>query len=58
VLTDTHGRKIPTVYVIKPNRVRYWIRSSAFRDADEVVADMLVWGSSKEELIEEDAPHV
>jgi len=33
-------RKIPTVYIVKPDRVRYWTRSAALRDADEVAADV------------------
>jgi type I restriction-modification system DNA methylase subunit len=39
VLID--GVKVPTVYLIKPDRVRYWTRSMALRDADEVVADIM-----------------
>lgn len=29
-----------TIYLIKPNRLRYWIPSVAVRDADETVADL------------------
>jgi hypothetical protein len=36
-------RSIPTVYIIKPDRVRYWTRSTALRDADEVAADVQLW---------------
>lgn len=32
---------VPTVYILKPNENRYWTRSMALRDADEVVADIL-----------------
>ena len=32
------------VNLIKPDQVRYWTRSMALRDADEVVADLLTWG--------------
>ncbi|MEP1079277.1 N-6 DNA methylase [Leptolyngbya sp. PL-A3] len=39
VLID--GIQIPTVYLVKPDRVRYWTRSMALRDADEVVADIV-----------------
>lgn len=33
--------KIPTVFIVKPNQRRYWSRSIALRDADEVTADIL-----------------
>ena len=36
-------REIPTIYVVKPDRVRYWTRSVAMRDADEVAADIETW---------------
>jgi type I restriction-modification system DNA methylase subunit len=36
------GVKVPTVYLIKPDRVRYWTRSSALRDADETSADIML----------------
>ncbi|MBC8394866.1 MAG: hypothetical protein H8E17_20145 [Deltaproteobacteria bacterium] len=38
------GRKrIPTVYLIKPDRCRYWTRSVAIRDADSIAADIMMW---------------
>ncbi|MBN2025077.1 MAG: N-6 DNA methylase [Pirellulales bacterium] len=37
------GRSIPTVYIIKPDRIRYWTRSAALRDADEVASDVQLW---------------
>lgn len=37
------GQIVPTVYLIKPDQVRYWTRSMAFRDADDVVIDALLW---------------
>ena len=38
------GRKrIPTVYLIKPDRCRYWTRSVAMRDADSIAADIMMW---------------
>lgn len=37
------GVKVPTVYLIKPDRLRYWTRSAAMRDADEVAADLMSW---------------
>jgi len=36
-------RTIPTIYVVKPDRIRYWTRSAALRDADEVATDIQVW---------------
>jgi hypothetical protein len=43
-----HGRRsIPTVYIVKPDRVRYWTRSAALRDADEVAADVALWARSR-----------
>lgn len=35
--------KVPTVYLVKPDRLRYWTRSAAMRDADEVAADLMSW---------------
>ena len=40
------GRDVPTVYIIKPDRIRYWTRSAALRDADEVAADIHAWQGS------------
>lgn len=37
------GRKVPTIYLVKPDKVRYWTRSMALRDADEVAADIKLW---------------
>lgn len=37
------GRRIPTVYMIKPDQKRYWTRSAALRDADDVAADAMWW---------------
>ena len=38
-----NGLKIPTIYLIKPDKIRYWTRSVALRDADELAADMMMW---------------
>lgn len=32
------------VYLLKPNRLRYWLRSVALRDSDETLADLAVQG--------------
>ena len=34
----------PFVFLIKPNRLRYWLRSIALRDADEALADLRALG--------------
>lgn len=34
----------PFVFLIKPNRLRYWLRSVALRDADEALADLRALG--------------
>ncbi|RAM50051.1 MAG: SAM-dependent DNA methyltransferase [Hapalosiphonaceae cyanobacterium JJU2] len=41
-----NGLKIPTIYLIKPDKIRYWTRSMALRDADEVAADIMMWQTS------------
>jgi len=55
ILRVREGRKIlkvPTVFLIKPNQLRYWTRSAALRDADNVVADLMKQ-DSREFLTEE-----
>ncbi|EAW34833.1 class I SAM-dependent DNA methyltransferase [Lyngbya sp. PCC 8106] len=39
---DLNGVKIPTIYLIKPDKIRYWTRSMALRDADKVAADIML----------------
>lgn len=39
--TECRGEQVPTVYLIKPDKIRYWTRSMALRDADEVSADIM-----------------
>nr|VFJ59653.1 MAG: N-6 DNA Methylase [Candidatus Kentron sp. FW] len=34
----------PCIYLVKPDRLRYWLRSVALRDADETLADLWYWG--------------
>lgn len=51
------GIKIPTVYLVKPNQVRYWMRSAAFRDADDVAADILVWDAPANGEQQQDITH-
>lgn len=40
--TEWRGEQVPTVYLIKPDKIRYWTRSMALRDADEVSADIML----------------
>ncbi len=44
------GKKVPTVYIAKPDQRRYWTRSAAMRDADAVAADIVLWRASAEAL--------
>jgi hypothetical protein len=38
-----------TIFIVKPNQMRYWTRSSALHDADETYADiMTLWRSLDE----------
>jgi hypothetical protein len=50
-------QRVPTVYLVKPNQVRYWTRSVALRDADEVAADILLWGQIPGGEMEQDVAH-
>jgi hypothetical protein len=45
-VTEMDGKNVPTVYIIKPDQARYWTRSMALRDADEVAADIMSWRPS------------
>lgn len=37
------GGAFPTIYMVKPDKVRYWTRSAALNDADEAAADLFEW---------------
>lgn len=41
--TRVGRRTVPTIYIVKPDRIRYWTRSAALRDADEVASDIALW---------------
>jgi hypothetical protein len=41
--------KIPTVLYLKPDQRRYWTRSQALRDADELVAAIMASGQRHRE---------
>ena len=42
------GRDVPTVFIVKPDQVRYWTRSMAMRDADEIAGDIMLWREGSE----------
>lgn len=42
------GRRVPTIFLIKPNEIRYWLQSVALQDADKVAADLVSWSLSYE----------
>jgi len=45
----TRGKKrVPTAYLIKPDRRRYWTRSAAIRDADSIAADIMAWQDNEQ----------
>lgn len=41
-------RSVPTFYLIKPDQVRYWLRSTALRDSDSVALDIMKWARTQE----------
>lgn len=43
------NRKVPTVFLVKPNQERYWTTSMALRDADEVSMDIYQWSQSADD---------
>jgi hypothetical protein len=43
-------QRVPTVYLCKPSQPRYWTRSMAMRDADEVAADLVMLANSRRAL--------
>ena len=45
------GQQALVVNIIKPDQIRYWTRSMALRDADDVAADLMTWGSASEQSI-------
>ncbi len=38
-----YRKDVPTIFILKPDAYRYWIRSAALHDADEVAADFARW---------------
>ncbi len=47
-LAEIQGRSTYTIYLIKPDQIRYWLRSTALRDADEAAADIVTWNKGAE----------
>jgi hypothetical protein len=43
---ELDGRRIPTIFIVKPDQVRYWSRSIALRDADEASLEIMQWQSA------------
>lgn len=40
---EYEDRIIPTIFIAKPDEKRYWTRSIAMRDADEVASEIMAW---------------
>jgi len=38
----------PTIYLLKPDAVRYWTRSMALNDADQIAADLFAWAATSQ----------
>lgn len=45
--TDEDGAKVPTVLMLKPDQRRYWTRSQAMRDADELALAIQSAGATR-----------
>lgn len=43
MIDEQDGRRLPCVALVKPDQARYWTRSMAMRDADEVAEDIIMW---------------
>ncbi len=48
-VVEKNGHKIPTIFIAKPDEVRYWTRSMAMRDADEIALDIMMWQQTRQE---------
>lgn len=40
---EIEGKETAVIYIVKPDRVRYWTRSAGMRDGDEVALDVQSW---------------
>lgn len=54
---QVHEKTVPTIYFVKPDKIRNWTRSIALRDADEVAADIMHWHQDLNRDIEEELNH-
>ncbi len=43
------GNSIPTIFIAKPDEKRYWTRSIAMRDADEIASEILIWNNAQQQ---------
>lgn len=43
---------VPTVFVIKPDQKRFWTRTMALQDADEVAVDLFTWRHGSKPVLE------
>jgi hypothetical protein len=44
---DHAGQRIPTIFIVKLDQARYWSRSIALRDADEISLEIMQWHHAK-----------
>jgi len=40
---EINGKETAVIYIVKPDRVRYWTRSAGLRDGDEIALDVQSW---------------
>jgi hypothetical protein len=40
-------RRVPTLYIIKPDQARYWTATAGMRDADEAFNEIMLWQESE-----------
>jgi hypothetical protein len=40
---DRDGARVPTVFLIRPDEVRFWTRAEALQEGDEIARDLLTW---------------
>ena len=46
-ILEEQGERIPTIFIVKPDQARYWSRSTALRDADEVSLEIMQWQNGR-----------
>lgn len=44
------GKKVPTLFIAKPDEKRYWTSSIAMRDADEAAVELLTWRDNQKNM--------